>query len=281
MLRNLMIAGAMLIACGTAAEARRSSGSAGGEALTFIAETDLSPEEGKPLSLCRLDQQHGVFYIPLISYAKAYVLAENRCDTDEYRNLNEGGLALMQEMGVVPRDIPAEPTVGWRGNLINAVVTALLAILLFVGWRKKRSAAQAPRPQSAKPPVEPDRPQHASPLDALMARLGSAVVTAGAADVKRVELLESICSKVQGGRVGMNGALAIVARAKGDLSEAEIAGLGRRLSGDQRELVLSAAALLSSENGRLLPESAGFVERLWRGLSIPQAKAQRIIAEAV
>ncbi|MGB3314473.1 MAG: hypothetical protein WBB85_08665 [Albidovulum sp.] len=241
----------------------------------------MPSRSGSTLSLCRLDEEFGILFIPLFTYAEAYVMAENRCETDQYLSMKEGGFAQMQSMGIVPADLPENPTVGLQGYGRNSIfVVVLLAFFGFSWMSNKRPARAKPQPKLSNPSGGQEAGKVASPMDALMTLLGSAVVNAGAADVQRVELLEAICSKVQGAKVGMSGALSIVSRAKCDLSETEITGLGRLLNGDQREMVFSAAALLSTENGSLVPQADDFIERLRRGLSISQSAAHRMLAEA-
>ena len=143
-----LVAALVITSLTTMAEAKRGAGFSGHyEFMEFVAEFNAPADliGGATLSLCHLIDKNHALYVPLWYESQGYVLAENRCVTDSYLSLTPQAFADAQAAGIIPADLPAEPSIGFLRKL-PPYLFGLGLILGFISFIRKKLGGRRQSP---------------------------------------------------------------------------------------------------------------------------------------
>ncbi|NJM84166.1 MAG: hypothetical protein HC844_18505 [Tabrizicola sp.] len=135
------VAGLATICLATTAEARRGGGGSY-EFMEYVADFKAPAEatDGKQLYLCHLIKDYHALFVPLYYQSEGYVLAENRCDTENYYDFTAAALAEAKAAGALPADLPDAPSI----SLARRIPTVILGLVILFGilakFRRKNAA---------------------------------------------------------------------------------------------------------------------------------------------
>ena len=254
----------------TTAEARRGGGGTV-EFMDHVAEFSgpMLDNSGAQLSLCHLVEDMHVLYVPLYYTSKGYVLAPNRCDSDSYYDLNEGGLAEAQAQGLLPADIPAEPSI----NLARRVPTILVGLffLALIGTfirqkmnKDKRLAEMGAIPLVAQRVL--DVACHAARVD-------------GDTSEAEVAVIADITRQITGTAIEPERVRKMISLSVKSPQAAHFKAFVKGLDASQNEMLIRAALMVIAADGQIAKAEQNFLNQLASAAGITQQRFNEVLAQ--
>lgn len=251
----------------TAAAAKGGGGYA--EHLEYVADYGPQGEGQENLALCHLVKKYHVLFIPIYYQSEGYVLAENRCDTDSFYHFKEGGLAAAKAVGLLPADLPDEPSIS-LGQRVPTILWGLLLAAVMVAAVKRRSRRNGLAAQMS------DLPQR---TQVLLNVLCHAAKSDGRIAAQEIGLIAEITRKMTGTDVSHSRVEQIAAMAEKKLMPKDFERFANGLDADGRESIVKAVLLVLAADNKLEKAEQRFLNGLISAFKVSQLQFQRIMSE--
>jgi hypothetical protein len=252
----------------TTAEARGGGVWGYSQYLEYVA--DFGPAgEADSLSLCHLGTKYHVLFIPVFYQSERYVLAENRCDTESFYDLQEGGLAAAQAEGLIPADIPAEPSISLEKRIPTIILGLLIAAFVVVALKRMRRQRQFTAQMSDLPPK----------TQRLLSILCHAAKADGEVSASEVTRIGEILKMLTGTSVAASRIEQMAQMAEKKLTPRDFNKFADGLSVDDKELAIKAVLLVCSADNSVGRAEKGFISSLASAFKVTQIQFQRIVSE--
>ncbi len=105
------------------------------EELLFVAETNVPASDGGMMSLCHLVDHQVLLFMPVFTWSKEYVWAENQCDGGNYYESAAFNLGELKDQGLIYPDIPDTPVLPGKIRVKNGIVGGAVGLIgLFLAF---------------------------------------------------------------------------------------------------------------------------------------------------
>lgn len=247
---------------GEEAQAKRGGGGGTMEQLSFIAETDITSDAGKPLALCHLTEKRHVLFAGVWRSSIGYALAENNCDADRFYHLDTERFQLGQVLGEFPEDLPLEPKMS-AADMISGFwgLGVIVLVLVFAAVKKLKQSKRKAQRRSEMGSIHP------AALQAMDAMCHAAKAD-GRLDASEIAMMADIAKQMTGDTFDEARIRRMFDMAEAKPTDAQFAAFGKGLSAEQKRMVLQATLMIVGADGNLDKQENIFVQKLARGLSI-------------
>lgn len=254
----------------TTAEARRGGGGTA-EFMDHVAEFSgpMPDNTGAQLSLCHLVEDYHVLFVPLYYTSKGYVLAPNRCDSDSYYKLNEGGLAEAQAIGLLPADLPAEPQISLMRRVPTVLAGLGLLALIGLGIRQKMNKDKRLAEMGAIPLVAQrvlDVACHAARVD-------------GETSEAEVAVIADITRQLTGTAIEPERVRKMIDLSVKSPQPAHFKAFAKGLDASQNELLIRAALMVITADGKVAKAEENFLNQLASAAGITQQRFNEVLTQ--
>jgi uncharacterized membrane protein YebE (DUF533 family) len=258
-----------LIFLSTGAEARRGGGGSE-EFMDFVADTTIPPAEtgGAQVSLCHLIKKHTAIGIPLWYESEGYVLAENRCETESYYSFTAEEFTLAQTLGMIPADVPAEPSISLARKTPMIILGLIIAFAILAGIQRSRRKKARLAEIGDVPPF----------AQRMLEVLCHAAKSDGVTDVREVATIATIAEQMTGTRFDAEKINRMITLSEKNLQPAQFTKFAKGLTDAQKDAVMRGALMVLAADGQVGKDEQKFLNGLAGGLAVTQSRFDQIMA---
>lgn len=225
--------------------------------------------DGRSFALCHLIGENTMFHIPYAYESKGYVLAENRCETDDYQPLTPEAFAEAQAAGRIPAAVPAQPSLSPLQQLTPVLVGLLAGMAILWALRSKLRAR-------ARSTGMGGLPRHAQRVLDVACHAAKAGGTIGD---QKINMIAEILHKTTDIKVDTGKIRKVAANCESSLQQQDFARFSHGLAKAQKELLMKVALIVVGSDGKLGKAEQKFLDGLATGLSISQSRFQNLMLE--
>ncbi|WP_284163651.1 hypothetical protein [Frigidibacter sp. SD6-1] len=224
---------------------------------------------GQQATLCHLVRKYHIAYIPLFFRSEGYVIAANHCAAASYVPLTADRFAALQAMGIVPKSLPAVPSLSLGQRSPPVAIGLLVAAFVMV-------VASAKRRQRRRVADLGDLPDATKALLDMLAHAATAcgVPRTEAAPLIAVLATHFSTTPVQAQEV-QRGADIALARSLPKPRPVDISMLARAVPTAHRQAAMEALMTLVETQGALPPSALPFLRHLSAQLKADAGLAKR------
>jgi len=271
----MMLAAAITITFWTSdqAQAGRGGGVMGtSETTSFVAETTITADDGQLLSLCHMTKKTYIMFAGVWRSSIGYVVAGNRCETDEYYEIKPDFLTMAKLTGKLAQEVPDQPVMssdeiidGFWG--LGPIGIFILFVLVSLNKRRKRAALRTGEMTGASPTA-------IKILDA-MCHVAKAD---GRLDANEIALMADLSHQMTGTAFDSDRILRMYNLAETNLTPAQYKSFGKGLAEGDKRLLMTAVLMMASADGNIDKKEMQFVQKLGMGLKIGDKEVNTIFA---
>lgn len=234
-----------LSSAATQANARASYG----EDLRFVADT-LVTDGGTAVAVCHLVDYMDILFIPVYTTAMSYALSQDGCAGEAYAPLTNAEFSDLQVAGVIPANLPAEPSLGFakmawgHAWIILGVIAIFKVALMRVFGGKARRKAGTPDMLA---------------IHSLVA-MSQVAVADGHIDQREVQQIANILTRLTGNSYAPAQVMDLLGKL--NPSPSDLDQIGQDLSEKDRQIVLEAALNIAVADGEIHPSEYAVVSDL-------------------
>ena len=227
-----------------------------GNDLHFVAETTVPAPGGTGvMSLCHLVDFMSVLFVPVYTTVEGYALSNDGCTGSMYRDVSSQQVAQMQALGLLPTDIPVEPSRSLQDLLWGhawLILGGLGILVRGLGMLRGGGRRRAKTPD-------------ALAIHSLVA-MSQVAIADGRIDDAEVHQIAQILTRLTGKGYGPQQVMEMLQRL--NPSAADLAQVGQDLSEKDRQIVLEAALNIAVADGEIHPNEYAVVSDLAQRMRI-------------